>query len=71
MTISDATTLIALARVGRLELLRQVATQIVIPKAVYEEVVIRGAGKPGAEEVETADWIEVHVVTDRRQVEEF
>ena len=71
MTVSNATTLITFARTGQLELLRQGVKRLVIPEAVYEDVVVKGAGKPGAEEVKTADWIEVRAVTDRRRVEEL
>jgi hypothetical protein len=37
-----------------------------IPKAVYDEVVLMGAGRAGASETEQAvgDWIEVQEVKD-------
>ena len=38
--------------------------ELVIPDAVYEEVVIQGAGKPGSHEVEQASWIKREHVRD-------
>jgi len=43
-TVCNATPLIALARIGRLDLLRLAFEQVVIPKAVYEQVVVKGNG---------------------------
>jgi predicted nucleic acid-binding protein len=42
---------------------------VVIPPAVYDEVVIRGKGKPGAREIETATWIEVKEPGNKKEVE--
>ena len=66
--VCDASTLIALARIGQLEILEQTGAQVVIPRTVYEEVVIRGEGKPGATEVSEAAWIETREVADRSVV---
>ncbi len=35
-----------------------------IPEAVYEDLVIKGRGRPGATEVESSTWIHRRVVTD-------
>ena len=69
--VCDASTLIALARIGHLETLERTGAHIVIPRAVYEEVVVRGEGKPGATEVSEAAWIETREVTDRSVVARF
>lgn len=69
-TVCNATPLIALARIGRLDLLRLAFQRLVIPEAVYEEVVVQGSGRPGVEEVKSADWIQVRSVQDRQRVEE-
>lgn len=66
--VCDASTLIALARIGHLEILERTGAQVAIPRAVYEEVVIRGEGKPGATEVSEAAWIETREVIDRNVV---
>lgn len=71
MTVCNATVLIAFIRLNRLDLLRCAFNRFVIPEAVYEDVVVKGAGKPGAEDVERADWIEVQAVTDRQRVGEL
>ena len=39
--------------------------EIIIPEAVFEEITIRGKGKPGAAEVETATWIKREKVQNR------
>jgi hypothetical protein len=46
--VSDASPLITLAKIGRLELLPQLYETIVITGEVYDEVVIRGAGLAGS-----------------------
>jgi predicted nucleic acid-binding protein len=70
-TVCNATPLIALARIGRLEPLRLAFEQVAIPEAVYDEVVVKGSGRPGAGEVQRADWIQVRTVQDRQWVEEL
>ncbi len=45
--VVDAGVLITLARIGRLQLLHELSDEIVVPHAVYDEVVGRGAGRPG------------------------
>ena len=44
--ITDSTPLIYLAAIGKFDLLGVLYGQIIIPSAVYEEVVIQGAGRP-------------------------
>jgi predicted nucleic acid-binding protein len=69
--VCDASTLIALARIGQLDILRQAGAQVVIPTAVYEEVVVKGASKPGADEIRQASWVETREVSDRDVVAQF
>jgi predicted nucleic acid-binding protein len=47
MIVADTGPLIAFARLGRLNLLRQVVEALVIPEAVYEELVGRGHDRRG------------------------
>jgi hypothetical protein len=68
IVVANSTPLIELSKINRLDLLRDVYAKIVIPKEVETEVVIEGAGQPGAAEVRTATWIEVHAVTDAARV---
>lgn len=62
MIVSDAGPLIAFARIGRLDLLHRVVGEIFIPGAVYEELVVKGRGRPGAREIEESTWISRHTV---------
>jgi predicted nucleic acid-binding protein len=52
--VSNASPLIALVRIGQLDLLRQLYSEIVIPEAGWHEVVVEGADQPGAEAVSSA-----------------
>jgi len=55
--VSNSGPLINLARVGRFALLQDLFQHITIPPEVFEEVVVRGVGQPGAGETYTAQWI--------------
>jgi uncharacterized protein len=55
--VSNSGPLINLAKVGQFTLLRDLFQHITIPPAVFEEVVVRGGGQPGAGETNSAQWI--------------
>ena len=57
IVVSNTSPLIALARVGRLDLLHAVHGDIIIPDAVFNEITVAGAGEPGAHDVAAATWI--------------
>lgn len=59
IVVPDAGPLIYLSGAGRLDLLRVLYTRVVVPRVVYDEVVVRGVGLVGATEVAAAKWIEV------------
>ncbi len=59
IVVPDAGPLIYLAGAGQLELLRLLYAQVVVPRLVYEEVTIAGAGLTGAVEVASATWLQV------------
>ena len=69
IVISNSSALINLVIIGRLGLLREKFGEIIVPQAVWQEVVIEGAGKPGAKEVERANWIRVEEVTNKPLVQ--
>lgn len=69
IVVSDTSVLINLARLDRLFLLRKLFADLLIPPAVWHEVVERGAGKPGANEVKEADWIQVREVANTALVQ--
>ena len=66
--VLDASAIITLARVGCLNLLRELAEKVYIPEAVYDEVVKSGYGRPGSLEVEQAAWISKQSVHDQSVV---
>ncbi len=66
--VANSTPLIELSKIKRLDLLRDVYGSIIIPEEVYTEVVIDGAGKPGAAAVKEAQWILCRSVIDKNQV---
>jgi predicted nucleic acid-binding protein len=62
LVVSDSSTLIHLAAIGRLVLLKEFYECITVPPAVWREVVDQGKGRAGGVEVEEAcqaGWIEV------------
>ena len=69
IVITDSSCLIALARSGQLEILHALFGQVVIPAAVYDEVVTQGAGRPGSQEVAQAQWIVTKQIQDRLAVQ--
>lgn len=65
IVVSNTSPLVNLATVGQLDLLRQLYGKIIIPQAVYHEIVVVGAGQPGDIEIKTFDWIETQQANDR------
>ena len=69
--VADSSPVLSFARANRFDLLRQVVDELIIPEAVYDDIVIRGMGKPGAEEVVQASWIHRRSVQDRTLVDQL
>jgi predicted nucleic acid-binding protein len=63
--VSNASPLINLARIGKFNLLHKLYGELIVSKAMRQEVSVEGAGHPGADEVKTAPWIKVRAVTNR------
>ena len=63
--IVNATPLIALSGINQLELLNQLFNEVIIPHVVYEEVVIKGANKTGAINLQNADWIKIERISPK------
>jgi predicted nucleic acid-binding protein len=61
--VSNASPLVNLARIGRLELLQELFGEVCLPDAVWAEVVVAGEGQPGARLLAQARWVA------RRQVQ--
>ena len=71
LIVTDAGPLLSFARADHLDLLRDIVGTLIIPEAVYEEIVVRGAGKPGADAVRQAVWLTRATVTDRTFVDQL
>ena len=71
IVISNASPLIGLCGINKLHILKDLWGEIVISDAVYKEVVVTGAEKPGAKAVATAckDWIKIVSVKNKNEVE--
>ncbi len=63
-TVSNTSPIINLAAINQLNLLHLLYGQISIPVAVYHEIVVQGAGQPGANDVQTEPWFEQRPVMD-------
>lgn len=66
--VSNASPLINLARIGQLSLLPRIFGRLLIPEAVWQEVVVDGEDQPGAKEICQADWVERAVVSNHQLV---
>ncbi|MFC2141085.1 DUF3368 domain-containing protein [Acidobacteriota bacterium] len=65
IVISNASPIINLAIIGRLNLLKTFWGKIYVPEAVWKEVVIDGEDKAEVAEIKKADWISVEKVKDQ------
>ena len=59
IVVADAGPLIHLGAIGQLELIHRLSAEVLVPRAVFDEVVVVGAGLPGAAELQAATWISV------------
>ena len=66
IVISDTTPLSELAKVGQINLLRDVFGQVILPQEVYDEVTT--GTHPAVAAVKSADWIEVFSVNNSEKV---
>jgi len=57
--VSDSSPLVILTKLGCFDLLNRLFPRLDISAEVHQEVVVAGAGLPGAVEVSNAKWIEV------------
>jgi predicted nucleic acid-binding protein len=70
IVVSDASPLISFAAIGRLHLLQSIFGSVIIPQAVFDEIVA-GERRPGAKEIPQATWIQVRKVKARRAVRQL
>ncbi len=57
IVISNASPIINLAIIGRLNLVKTIWGKIYVPEAVWKEVVIDGEDKAEVAEIKKVDWI--------------
>jgi predicted nucleic acid-binding protein len=63
---ADASVLIGLSALNQLSLLGNLFDRVYVCPAVWDEVVLRGSGRPGAEQIANAPFIERRSVRDRK-----
>jgi uncharacterized protein len=63
--VADSSPLVILTKLGCFDLLHRLFPRLYISREVHHEVVVAGAGLPGASEVETAEWIEVRTLQNQ------
>ncbi|GCL35985.1 MULTISPECIES: DUF3368 domain-containing protein [Sphaerospermopsis] len=66
--VSDTSPITNLAAISQLDLLQKLYTSIIIPTAVYNEMVKVDKVVPGAVEVQTLPWIQQQTVVDSQRV---
>ena len=71
IVVCDSSILISLARINQLHLLYEVFGGVLISQGIYDEVVVRGAGRAGSEEVANADFIHVEQLQNSEDADEY
>lgn len=71
IVVSNTSPITNLAAINQLDLLQQLYSNLVIPAAVYDEMVGIDRVVPGALEVQTLPWIRTQTITDSKQVTEI
>lgn len=65
IVVSNTSPLSNLATIGRLELLKQLYGKVLIPSAVYREILDSGETDPATLAIQTLDWIECQSITNQ------
>lgn len=65
--ICNASPLIPLSKIGALHVLPELFGKLIVTTEVFHEVTVIGAGRPGANDVQSAPWIEVKSYTNAAQ----
>jgi len=64
IVVSNSSPLVARSAIGEAGLLANLYDRVVVPDAVWEEVVEQGSGKPGAAQPAAATWLQRSSVAD-------
>lgn len=69
--ISNASPLIGLYKINLLNILKDLWQEVIIPEAVYKEIVVEGAAKAGAKSIENLckQWLKKQKVKNKNEVE--
>ncbi|MGB3404824.1 MAG: hypothetical protein WBA77_19220 [Microcoleaceae cyanobacterium] len=67
--VSDTTPISELAKIGQLNLLKEVFGKLIIPQEVYQEITT--GNHPAVTIVPSLNWIEVHSISNSQQVLEL
>lgn len=68
--VSNTTPILSLLKINRLDLLKQLYTQIYIPEAVYKEIEA-GKTKEFYKDLSKIDWIKIAEIQDKQAVKYF
>ena len=69
--VSDTTAIIHLSKINAFDLLNALYSEILIPQAVYDELIGIGKTQPGAMQVMNASWIKVVPISNSVIVEKL
>lgn len=69
--VADSGPILSFARATRLDILKAVVGKLIIPEAVWDDLVVKGAGRPAARLLAQADWISRQSVIDFACVEDL
>ena len=71
VVVADSSPIISFARANKLHIIPSIYKKVIIPQGVYDEIVVKGRGKPGAEEIKNADWISLCEIKNQVEVEKL
>ncbi|NES87667.1 MAG: DUF3368 domain-containing protein [Moorea sp. SIO2B7] len=69
--ISNTSPINNLAEIGQLNILQNIYNQIIIPKAVYNDLIHPGAGEIVINAVKNSDWIKVQSIQNQSMVKQL
>ena len=64
IVVSDTSPISNLAAIGQLVILQQLYSEVIIPTAVYQELLDSGVEDPAVLAIQTLDWVQVCSVTN-------
>lgn len=71
IVVCNSSSLIALSKIGHLEIFEKLFKEIFIPNAVYKDLIIKGLGKTGIAEIGSAGWIKRRYVKNTKLVKKL